>query len=124
MLERVLGKWFAGAVGAAFLFFIYLENVFAQVSSSVKLENPLRPGLNSIPALISAILDIVVQIGIPVVALFIIYSGFLFVKAQGNPTELETAKKALVWTLVCAAVLLGASVLSSVISGTIDQLRG
>lgn len=108
---------------ATFLFLLSVQSVFAQTPIPVRLENPLR-NINSIPQLISAILDIVVQIGVPVVALFIIYSGFLFVKAQGNPEALKTAKTALIWTLVGAAVLLGASVLSSVISGTIDQLRG
>lgn len=118
MIERVFFR-IAGLLGApALLFFIGVQEASGQF-----LENPLKD-INSIPQLIAAILDIVVQIGIPVVALFIIYSGFLFVKARGNPEGLKTAKTAFIWTLVGAAVLLGASVLASVISGTIDQLRG
>jgi len=95
---------------------------FGQTGPSGKLQNPLNYG--SIPDLIRAILDIVVQIGVPIVALFIVYAGFLFVKARGNPEELKVAKTALGWTLVGAAVLLGASVLAEVIGGTITELRG
>ena len=84
------------------------------------LPNPLNA--NTIPEFIASILNIVVQIGVPIVALFIIYSGFLFVKARGNPEELKTAKTAIVWTLIGAAILLGASVLADVIGGTISDL--
>ncbi len=88
---------------------------------SGKLDNPIS--VNSFPEFISLLLKIAVQIGFPVAVLFIIYSGFLFVKAQGNEKELETAKKALTWTIIGTAILLGASVISYAIQNTINQLR-
>lgn len=90
-------------------------------SFSGKLDNPISVG--SFPDFIALLLKIAVQIGFPVAVLFIIYSGFLFVKAQGNEKELETAKKALTWTIIGTAVLLGASVLSYAIQNTINQLK-
>lgn len=90
-------------------------------SFSGKLDNPISVG--SFPDFIDLLLKIAVQIGFPVAVLFIIYSGFLFVKAQGNEKELETAKKALTWTIIGTAVLLGASVLSYAIQNTINQLK-
>lgn len=89
-------------------------------TASGKLDNPIT--VNSFPDFIALLLKIAVQIGFPVAVLFIIYSGFLFVKAQGNEKELETAKKALTWTIIGTAVLLGASVLSYAIQNTINQL--
>ncbi len=86
-----------------------------------KLDNPISVG--SFPEFIALLLKIAVQIGFPVAVLFIIYSGFLFVKAQGNEKELEKAKTALTWTIVGTAILLGASVLSYAIQNTINQLR-
>lgn len=86
-----------------------------------KLDNPISVG--SFPDFIALLLKIAVQIGFPVAVLFIIYSGFLFVKAQGNETELTKAKKALTWTIIGTAVLLGASVLSYAIQNTINQLK-
>ena len=87
---------------------------------SVNLGNPLT-GINSIPEFIKALLDIAVSIGTWIAVLFIIYSGFLFIKARGNPTELETAKKTFLWTMVGTAILLGAYVIASAIQGTITQ---
>lgn len=89
-------------------------------SFSGKLDNPISVG--SFPEFIALLLKIAVQIGFPIAVLFIIYSGFLFVKAQGNETELTKAKKALTWTIIGTAVLLGASVISYAIQNTINQL--
>lgn len=90
-------------------------------SFSGKLDNPISVG--SFPEFIALLLKIAVQIGFPVAVLFIIYSGFLFVKAQGNEKDLEKAKKALTWTIIGTAILLGASVLSYAIQNTINQLK-
>ena len=87
-----------------------------------KLCNPLQ-GITDLNTFIKAILDIVLTIGIPIVALAIIYCGFLFVSAQGKPEEISKAKKALMYTLIGAAVLLGAWVLAQAIGDTVDELR-
>ncbi len=89
--------------------------------SSGGLKNPLQD-INSISGLLSAILDIVSQIMAPIIVLAIIYTGFLFVKAQGKDEELTKAKQALLWTVIGAIVVLGATVLSSAIEGTINEL--
>ena len=77
-----------------------------------------------IAGLVKAIIDnIVMPLGVSVAALAIIYSGFLYIKAQGNPGEIGKAHEALKWTLVGTAVLLGAWVIAQLIGGTIEQLR-
>jgi len=86
------------------------------------IDNPLG-AIDSIEGLIHAILNIVVQIGLPVIALAIVYCGFLFVKAQGNESELTKAKTALFYTVIGAAVVLGAFVIQQAIIGTINQLK-
>lgn len=87
-----------------------------------KLINPV--GFKSLGALIAAILDIIVQIAVPIAALFLIYSGYLFVYAQGDETKLGTAKSIFLWTMVGIAVILGAKILASVIENTINQFKG
>jgi hypothetical protein len=62
------------------------------------------------------------DIGFFVAIFFIIYSGFLFVKARGNEQEITKAKSALTWTLVGTAVLLGAWIFATAIQGTINNL--
>ncbi|MDP3726545.1 MAG: pilin [bacterium] len=93
----------------------------ASQGPGTKLVNPV--GFASLGALIAAILDIIVQIAVPIAALFLIYSGFLFVTAQGDETKLGTAKSIFLWTMVGIAVLLGAKILAEVIEGTINQFK-
>jgi len=85
------------------------------------LENPIA--VDSIGGLVEKILDIVLIIGVPIVAFFIIYSGFLFVTARGNPEGLEKAKTTFIYTLIGAALLLGAWVLAQGIADTINSLK-
>lgn len=93
--------------------------VFAQGS----IENPLK-NIDTVGQFIEVVAnDIVLPIGAVAVVIAIIYSGFLFVTAQGNTAKLETAKKAFLWTAIGTIVLLGAWVIAQVIQNTIDQIR-
>lgn len=88
------------------------------------IQNPLAcDNCDSIAGLLFAVAKEVAKIGFYVVVIFIIYSGFLFVKARGNEKELEVAKKAFLYTVVGGAILLGATILATVIEGTVNELR-
>jgi hypothetical protein len=89
--------------------------------SQGKICNPLGT-TSTVPDLIKTILKGALTIGIPVVALAIIYCGFLFVVARGKPEELKKAKDALLWTVIGAAVLLGAYAIAQMISSTVLAL--
>jgi len=103
-------------------FFVLYADIGGPVTTSTtKLVDPLG-GNYTIPSFIQKILEGALKIGIPVIALAIIYCGFLFVKAQGKPAELTKAKDALVWTLVGAAILLGAWAIAKMISATVLSL--
>ena len=56
-------------------------------------------------------------------ALAIIYSGFLFVFARGNDEKLKTAKDALFYSIIGAAVLLGSWAIAEMIASTINTLK-
>ncbi|MBI5005356.1 MAG: hypothetical protein HZC03_02020 [Candidatus Lloydbacteria bacterium] len=103
---------------------LFLPTIIAHATvvgeGSNRLPNPIAA--NSFQELIQKILRVVVDIGVPVATLFIIYSGFLFVKAQGNPEKLKEAKETFFWTIIGTAVLLGAWVLAQAIAGTIRSL--
>jgi len=87
---------------------------------NTKIVNPINA--TTINGLIKTILEGVLKIGIPLVALAIIYSGFLFVIARGNSEELKKAKDALLYSVIGAAVLLGSWALAQLISDTVLQL--
>ncbi len=97
---------------------------FAQtgnINPIAKIENPLA-NTSTINDFIRVLLEGVLKIGIPIVALAVIYSGFLFVKAQGNPEAITKAKDAILWTLVGAAVLLGAWAIAKLVADTVLAL--
>lgn len=68
--------------------------------------NPV--GFSNIPDLIRGLLEIAVKIAIPVVVIFIIYAGFLFVSARGSEQQITKAKSMLTWTIVGAILVVGA----------------
>lgn len=101
-----------------FLNLIIASNTFAQV---ISFPNPIKQ--QSITELVNKILSVVIDIGAIVAVFFVIYSGFLFVKAQGNPGELEKAKKTFLYTIIGGVIILGAFVISEAIQGTVDQIK-
>ena len=91
------------------------------ISNPIKLANPIN--IKNIVDFLKKLIDIAIMLGIPVAVLFIIYAGFLFVTAQGNPTKLAAARKALLAAIIGTAILLGAWVIATAIKGTIDAIR-
>lgn len=86
------------------------------------LVNPLN-GVNSLSDFLKAILAGVVQIGTIILIMMLVYVGFLFVAARGNAEKLQSAKSALVWTVIGGLILLGATSIQLVIEGTVNSLR-
>lgn len=86
------------------------------------LTNFLKPAYQSIPCLINAILQVIVQVGSLVVVVMIVWTGLLFVSARGNEGELTKAKEALFWTIIGSTIVLGAFVISKAVVATVVQL--
>ncbi len=60
----------------------------------------------------------------PIVVIMMLYAGFLFVTAQGNAEKLGEAKKALLYTMIGAAIVLGAEGFATIIKNTVTCLGG
>lgn len=104
-------------------FTVYAQtaNTTTNCGDSGLIKNPIN--VCTLAEFVDKILNIVVQVGIPVLVISVVYVGFLFVAARGNPEGLTTAKKAMLTVVIGAAIVLGASVISRVISGTIHSLE-
>lgn len=90
---------------------------------TIVIKNPFKGG-NSIEGFIRLIVnDILMPIGGVVAVLMIMYAGFQYVTAGGDPGKIKTAHQALLWAVIGAVILLGAWVISQSISGTIDALK-
>ena len=91
-------------------------------TSGSGITNPLG-NVQTVQALIVKILNLVVQIGLPIIVLMIVYAGFQYVMARGNETKIKAAHDTILWTVIGAAVVLGASVIAHAIEGTINTLQ-
>ena len=89
-------------------------------SNTSVFQNPL--GVDTLQEFLVKFLEILIQIAFPFIVLAVIYTGFLFVKAQGNPEELKVAKNAFLWTVIGALLILGALAVSELIKATVDQV--
>lgn len=90
-------------------------------SSDGKICNPLGK-TDTVPGFIQTILEGMLKIGIPIIALAVVYCGFLFVFARGNTEKVTKAKEALTYTLIGAAILLGSWAIAEMISATVTSL--
>jgi len=86
-----------------------------------QIENPLGDG-SSLPAFVESLLGIIVRAGIPLIVLALVYTGFRFVEARGNPGKIEDAKKLLLWTVIGSAIILGAWTIATILTNTITTI--
>jgi hypothetical protein len=93
------------------------------VHLTAQIENPLGAG-KTLTMVVADLLKLAAQIGAIFCVFFIIYSGFLFIKAQGDSAELKTAKSIFFWSVIGTAVLLGATVIADLITGTVESVIG
>jgi hypothetical protein len=84
------------------------------------ISNPIKA--DNFEQFLSDILSIIVQIGVPVLVLMTIYTGFKFVAAKGNPGDLTKARSMLVNLIVGAFIVLGCFAISEALQNTVSQL--
>lgn len=86
------------------------------------ISNPLKPDYDTFPKFVAKVIGTAVEIVMPFVVLGFVYSGFLFIKAQGNPEGLKEAKSAIWWSIVGAFILLGAWGFAQIIGTTVETI--
>ncbi|MDO8566632.1 MAG: hypothetical protein Q7R58_00575 [bacterium] len=71
---------------------------------------------------LNKILEFVIKIGTVVVILMLVFTGYKFVAAQGEPGKITEARDMLLWTIVGALILLGSQAISMGIKATVQAL--
>lgn len=89
--------------------------------TNITLVNPLKGG-TSLESFLLNILAFVIRIGTIIVILMLVYVGFLFVVARGEPAKITAARSALLWTVVGALILLGSQAIAIGIKATVQAL--
>jgi hypothetical protein len=109
MTKKILNYFFIASVALSFVG-IANTRVFAEgdaapaeegtVDLGFKLDNPLSSEVDTLPEFLYEIIHIFLIVGVPIVALAIIYCGFLFVIARGNSEKLSEAIALAAWLIV------------------------
>jgi len=84
-----------------------------------KLENPLRFG--SLEGLIVGILNVLLVIAVPIIVFFIIFAGFSYVTAQGNPEKIKQASRSLTYAIIGGVLILGAVAISEILQSIVES---
>lgn len=114
-VKKIFGTMLTTVIlGTPFLTFAALE------TGPATLTNPIK--YSTFPEFVSAVTKAAVDILLPFVVLAFIWSGFLFVKAQGNETELKDAKKAIWYSIIGAFILFGAWGFAQIIGTTVATI--
>lgn len=90
------------------------------VEFSFSIDSLLR--FESVDDLVVGVLNVLIVFATPIIVLFIIYAGFLYVTARGNPQQIETANRAIVYAIIGAVMVIGAMALATILEGTITAL--
>ena len=78
--------------------------------------------VDTVPRFLLALVDLIFLIAVPIIVIFIIYAGFLFVMAGDNESQITKARTVILWTIIGAGVLLGAKALELAVQSTICAL--
>ncbi|MDO8523218.1 MAG: hypothetical protein Q7S12_02970 [bacterium] len=76
-------------------------------------ENPIA--FDSFGQVVLAIANILIKIGVPLAAIFLIYAGFLFVSSRGDEQQLKSAKDIFWYTIIGTAIIVGAYAIASAV---------
>jgi hypothetical protein len=78
----------------------------------------------SLDAFLAGVLHAVVLIAFPIIVLFLVYIGWLFIYQGNNPQELSKVRTYFIWAIVGALIVLGAEALSRAIGATVNAISG
>lgn len=83
------------------------------------LANPLA--FPSITELMLALLNMVIIISIPLIVFFLIFAGFKYVTAQGNPEKIQEANRALLYGVIGGVIIVGATAILQIVQNTVNS---
>jgi hypothetical protein len=100
--------------------FLGYANVALGACSAGQLCNPLKS--TSITEFLVAVIEVLLIFALPVVVFFIMYSGYLFVTASGDTSQIEKARTSLTWSIIGGVIVLGAQLIMTVVQNTVEAL--
>ena len=112
------------SIAVLLLLFPYV--VAAQNNSPIAnidgINNPIAS--TSLQEFLGKLLEAIITLLYPILVLALVYSGFLFVTAQGNPEQLQKARTVLKWVVVGAVIIFARWLIADIIGTTVNEVRG
>lgn len=90
------------------------------VSEEVTFNNPFS-SFSSLPELLLTLINVLLILAVPLIVFFLIYAGFNYVMARGNPEKVVQASRSLLFGLIGAVLILGAFAIVAIVKGTVCQ---
>ena len=90
------------------------------VQKTETLTNPLSSKYNSVGGLISGFVEIFSYVAILFAVLALIWVGFQFILARGDPSKMNDLKSWLMWIVVGVAIVIGARIIIQVVINTLS----
>jgi hypothetical protein len=81
--------------------------------------NPIA--FKTIPELLFAVINVFIIIATPIVVFFLIYAGFKYVTAQGNPEQIAEASKALMYGIIGGVIIMGSVAIMLIVQNVVSQ---
>lgn len=98
----------------------WIQYVFAATAGGGEIENPIQS--ESFEEVLLTIADAVKTIALYLVPVFIVIAGLQFLFAGESEEKIRKAKQTLWWTLIGAAIVVGATTLTSAVINTAQGL--
>ena len=87
----------------------------------MEFRNPIA--FPSIQEMLLAILNVVMIIATPVVVFFIIFAGFTYVTARGNPEKIQQATKALTYGVIGGVIIVGSLAIMTIMGDIVTSFN-
>ena len=96
-------------------------------AQEASLENPLNfnnsNGNNGFADFLNVLVGALQIVIVPFVVIFIIYAGFMYVAARGNPETIQKANRALIYAIIGGVIILGAEAIGIIIENTVQPFE-
>ncbi len=105
--------------GLRFFFFLFFINVsFSEAvgGDGIKFQVKSFLGVSTIQDFLLAVLNVFITVATPIIVIMIIYSGFLYVTARGNESQITKASTSMTYAIIGGILVIGAVALAGVIN--------
>ena len=119
-MNRYISKSNITQRGAVFALIGYMAStsLASAACPAGKLCPPVTAIGSSLKDFIYLLISIIQAVGIPALVVFLIYAGYLLVSAGDNEEQVTKSKTYIFWTIIGAAIILGAQVIADLVFNT------